>query len=129
MNITKKWVRPTKSPIAGVCGAFANALEINVTLIRLLWLGAGLIFGTGFCLYLICWWFLPTEAKQFDPDKPVFLGVCLRLAQKSEVEVSVIRIAVFISFFASMSLTFWGYFIAHLLLPKTTPSSPTTTPN
>ena len=115
---TKKWVRPEKAPIAGVCGAFANALDANPTVVRLIWLAAGLFFGTGFGLYMLCWWLLPSEKTQFDPDKASFLGVCLRISQKTGIEVGVVRIAVFLSFFISMSLTFWGYFIAHLLLPK-----------
>lgn len=115
---TKKWIRPKNAPIAGVCGAIANALDVNPTLVRILWLIAGLFYGTGFCLYLICWFFLPKEEKQFEPDRPVFLGVCYRLSKKTNIELAVIRIALFISFFATATLTFWGYFIAHLLIPK-----------
>lgn len=114
----KKWVRPKKSPIAGVCGAFANALDANPVVIRVIWLAAFLCFGAGVPLYFVCWWLLPSEEHQFDPDKASFLGVCLRISKKVDIEVAVVRIAVFISFFASAGITLLGYFIAHLLLPK-----------
>jgi phage shock protein PspC (stress-responsive transcriptional regulator) len=117
--MTKKWVRPKNAPIAGVCGAFANALEASPVVVRMTWLIAGLIFGTGFFLYIVCWWFLPKEENQFDPDTASFLGVCLRISQKTGIEIAIVRIAVFLSFFASAGITLLGYFVAHLLIPKT----------
>ncbi len=130
--MTKKWVRPKNSPIAGVCGAFANALDASPALIRVLWLVAGMFFGTGFFLYAVCWWFLPTEEAQFDPEKSSFLGVCLRISQKTGIELAVVRIAVFLSFFASAGITLFAYFVAHLLIPsaeakKVDPTHPAST--
>lgn len=125
LSETKKWVRPKNAPLAGVCGAFAKALDANPVVVRLLWLSAGLFFGTGFCIYLVCWWFFPSEEQQYDPDKATFLGVCLRISKKTGVELSIVRIATFLSFFVSVGLTAFAYFISHLLLPKleSTPTS------
>lgn len=115
---SKKWVRPKDSPIAGVCGAFSGALGIDVMIIRVIWLISGLIFGTGICLYLICWFFFPSEEKQFEADEPAFLGVCYRIAQRTGIEVSVIRVLYVLSIPVTGTLSIWGYFIAHLLIPK-----------
>jgi phage shock protein PspC (stress-responsive transcriptional regulator) len=49
--------------IAGVCGGFAEFFGVDVTLIRVLWLLAVLIHGTGVVAYLICLMLM----KQ-DPD-------------------------------------------------------------
>ena len=114
----KKWVRPQNTPLAGVCGAIANALGVSAAIIRVIWLVALLIYGTGFFFYLVAWSFLPREDHQFDPDKPLFLGVCMRLAKKLDLEVSLVRMATFFSFFLSCGLTVLGYFVCYFLLPS-----------
>lgn len=59
----KKLVRPIKGRvIAGVAAAFANYFNIDVTLIRLLWVFLLLPGGLpGFLPYLICWLIIPSE--------------------------------------------------------------------
>ncbi len=59
----KKLMRPTKGrKVAGVALAFANYFEIDVTLVRLLWLFAMIPGGfPGFLPYIICWVIIPSE--------------------------------------------------------------------
>jgi len=45
--------------IAGVCGGFAEYLEIDPTLVRLVWLLTALFIGWGFLAYLIAWIVMP----------------------------------------------------------------------
>lgn len=48
--------------IAGVCAAFANYLDIDVTIIRILWVLLLLPGGLpGLIPYLICWLVIPEE--------------------------------------------------------------------
>jgi phage shock protein PspC (stress-responsive transcriptional regulator) len=54
----------TQRRIGGVCGGLAEFLEADVTIIRLLWLVSILFFGTGFFLYLLLWFILPTSDAQ-----------------------------------------------------------------
>jgi phage shock protein C len=59
-----KLVRPLEGgKLAGVCAAFANFLGIDVTLVRLLFVGMLLFMGGGIWVYLICWAFIPKEAQ------------------------------------------------------------------
>ncbi len=51
----------TDKVFAGVCGGLANYFNIDVTIIRLLWLGAIFIGGVGFWLYLIAAIIIPRE--------------------------------------------------------------------
>ena len=48
--------------IAGVCAAWANSLDIDVTLVRVLWVCL-VVFtaGTGLLAYLLCWLIIPNE--------------------------------------------------------------------
>ncbi|NLM40641.1 MAG: PspC domain-containing protein [Firmicutes bacterium] len=55
----KRLVRSRDRKIAGVCGGIADYLGIDPTVIRLIWLIALLIYGTGAFLYLVCWVVIP----------------------------------------------------------------------
>lgn len=62
---TKSLVRPRKGrKLAGVCAAFANYLEIDVTIVRLLWVLLLIPGGLpGLIPYIICWIVIPSENK------------------------------------------------------------------
>ena len=51
--------------IAGVCAGLANYFDVDATLVRIFWIIAALVFGTGFLLYLIMWFVMPLDS---DPD-------------------------------------------------------------
>ncbi len=47
--------------IAGVCAGFARSLEMDVTLIRVIWLVVALGTGAGFLAYLVAWMIMPSD--------------------------------------------------------------------
>jgi phage shock protein C len=49
--------------IAGVCGGFAEYLDVDATLVRLLWLIMAFFVGWGFIGYLIAWIVMPNEPE------------------------------------------------------------------
>ena len=53
----------TDEKIAGVCGGFAEYLEIDVTLVRLIWLAALFLGGWGFIAYIVAWIVMPLEPE------------------------------------------------------------------
>jgi phage shock protein C len=53
----------TDQKIAGVCAGFADYLDIDVTLVRILWLALVFFAGWGIIGYLIAWIVMPVEAK------------------------------------------------------------------
>lgn len=58
----RKLVRPLDDKwLAGVCSAFARYLNVDLALVRILWLSAVILFGTGILAYLICWLIIPRE--------------------------------------------------------------------
>jgi phage shock protein C len=59
---SKKLMRSrTDSKIAGVCGGFADYLDLDVTLVRILWLMLALVGGWGVLGYIIAWIAMPEE--------------------------------------------------------------------
>ncbi len=64
MENEKKIVRPREGrKIAGVCQALANFFGLDVSIIRIVWLLAVLLGGTGLLAYLICWLVIPEEGR------------------------------------------------------------------
>lgn len=58
----KHLVRPMdKKKIAGVCAGFADYLEVDLTLMRIIWLCAAIFTGVGLIAYLICWIVMPKQ--------------------------------------------------------------------
>jgi phage shock protein C len=60
---TKRLRRPKSGrALAGVCAAFANYLDIDVTIVRLFWVFLLLPGGIpGLLPYIICWIVIPEE--------------------------------------------------------------------
>lgn len=49
--------------IAGVCAGFANYLEVDVVLVRILWLVLAFGTGLGFIAYIVAWIVMPKQAR------------------------------------------------------------------
>ena len=47
--------------IGGVCAGFARYFEIDVILVRVLWLAIALSTGVGFLAYLAAWMIMPSD--------------------------------------------------------------------
>lgn len=57
--------------IGGVCAGFARYLDVDVTLMRIIWLVTAIFTGIGFVAYLIAWIAMPAEAKLTMPSAPL----------------------------------------------------------
>jgi phage shock protein C len=47
--------------LGGVCAGIAEYLNVDPTVIRLLWVATVFLLGTGILLYLICWIIIPAR--------------------------------------------------------------------
>jgi phage shock protein C len=47
--------------IAGVCAGFARYLEVDIILIRVLWLAIAITTGVGFLGYIAAWLVMPSD--------------------------------------------------------------------
>ena len=52
--------------LAGVCAGLADYLEIDVTLIRIIFLFIAFQFGSGILLYIIMWFLMPKDPVMID---------------------------------------------------------------
>lgn len=61
----KRLVRAmNRKKIAGVCAGFADYFEVDVTLIRVLWLILAILWGFGFIAYIVAWIAMPKDYSQ-----------------------------------------------------------------
>ena len=51
----------TSKKIAGVCAGFARYFEVDVTLVRVIWLAVAICTGVGFLAYLAAWIIIPSD--------------------------------------------------------------------
>ncbi len=68
----KRLVRPKVGrKIAGVCLGFAEYFDLDVTIIRVVWLILALFGGGGFIAYVIAWIVMPEEPEYVVVTRPV----------------------------------------------------------
>ena len=67
----KRLVRPRLDrKIAGVCAGFAEYFDIDVTVVRVVWLVVAFMTGVGFIGYLVAWIVMPDEPYMLPTPAP-----------------------------------------------------------
>jgi phage shock protein C len=49
--------------VAGVCAGFARYFDVDVVLMRVLWLAVSICTGVGFIAYLVAWMVMPADDR------------------------------------------------------------------
>ncbi len=69
--MNKRLYRSTKEKmIGGVCGGLAEYFDIDPVLIRILFVVATFVGGSGILAYIICWIIIPEEPRVVQPAAP-----------------------------------------------------------
>ena len=110
-----KWLRARDGAICGVCKGLARTLDISVGVCRLLWVLSILVFGVGLGLYLMLAISLPREDKASQALNPVILGVCSKIAVRTDLEVGLVRFLALCLVFLSFGATVIGYIVLHFV--------------
>ena len=61
MNNKKLYKSNTDKKLAGVCGGIAEYLNIDSTVIRIIWIISSFAIGTGLIAYIICALVMPNQ--------------------------------------------------------------------
>ena len=56
--------------IAGVCAGFAKYFDLEISLVRVIWLLVALFGGGGLIAYVVCWIVIPYEDAQASAPVP-----------------------------------------------------------
>ena len=57
--MAKRIYRSSDRKIGGVCGGIAEYLNVDPTIIRLIWVILALVYGTGVLAYIVGWFIIP----------------------------------------------------------------------
>jgi len=117
---TLKWVRSRDGWIAGVCQGLGERFGVSPLLIRIGWLVSVLAFGTGLLIYILLALSLPLEDEIDQAYESKFLGVCANLAERSGMEVGIVRFLTLLVGLGSLGLTMIAYFVLYLVLDDKT---------
>ncbi len=117
-----KWVKARDGALLGVCKGVARALDVPIGLMRFLWILAVLFCGVGVGLYILLAISLPSEGKESEALKPLFLGVCAKIAQRSNLEVGIVRFLCLCLFLLSLGSTLVGYLVLYFVFDGKNPS-------
>ncbi|AHI56910.1 PspC domain-containing protein [Listeria ivanovii] len=62
----KLYKSSSQKMISGVCGGLAEYFGIEVTIVRLIWVGLSLIAGSGILLYIIAAIIIPKQTPESE---------------------------------------------------------------
>lgn len=108
MKVKKKLYRDSENGmIAGVCAGLAKYFNVDVNMLRLIWIILALFFGSGIFVYLAAIIIIPEEPQEnkeiemIDPAREkklslknsnkLIAGVCSGIADYFDVDVSILR--------------------------------------
>lgn len=115
----QKWTRSQDGWIAGVCEGLGRSFGVEPNLLRVIWVIAIFIFGTGLILYPILAFTLPREDRLNAYSETKILGVCYKIAQRTGVELGLVRLLGVISMLASLGMTLLIYLVLYFTMPPT----------
>ncbi|HPT84146.1 MAG TPA: PspC domain-containing protein [Limnochordia bacterium] len=59
--MSKRLYRSRDRKIGGVCGGIAEYLNVDPTIVRLIWAVLALFYGTGILAYILAWIIIPEQ--------------------------------------------------------------------
>lgn len=113
-----QWYRSDEGVIAGVCKGFAETLDLDVGILRILFIAAVLFGGVGVLTYVALAIALPRKDRLHEAMQPKVLGVCAKIAQRTEIDVAIVRFLALCLAVMSLGITVVLYVIAYFLLPR-----------
>ena len=70
-GVPRRLTRPMwDKKISGVCAGFARYFDMDVSIMRILWLVLAIFTGVGFIAYLVAWIAMPGEEYLVMPGSP-----------------------------------------------------------
>ena len=130
--------RSSFGQLGGVCEGLGTSFGVSPTLLRLIWLIAVFLGGTGIALYFLLWWLLPVENEinyeptiwKSGPDgnhRPPLertqynrkiLGICGGLARRWDIDPTLIRLLGISLAIMSLGVGIIIYLIAAIIVPN-----------
>ena len=114
----KKWVRSKDGWVSGVIEGLGNGHGFDPNMLRLIWLLSVFVFGSGIFIYLFLSFVLPREDRLNDYNQSKILGVCVKLAQRTGLELGLVRMLTAGAFIISGGLATLVYLLMYFFVDE-----------
>ncbi|MBN2017275.1 MAG: PspC domain-containing protein [Candidatus Cloacimonetes bacterium] len=123
---------PKNGKIAGVCSGLSEYLDVDVSIIRTIWVLFIIFGGAGFLMYIVAALIIPAKSGDDteisvegdedrhltrDSEHAVIWGVCSGIAKYFGMDVSIVRI-IFVLLGIYFASGIFLYIVLALILPK-----------
>lgn len=118
MTNNYRWIRGNNGWFFGVCDGLAKTFELEPWILRVIFFLSFYLFGAGLGLYLILAISLPREDKLDKAHNRKILGVCARIAKRSQIEIGLVRAAFVALAVGTLGVAFLVYLALYFVYPK-----------
>jgi len=113
-----RFYRSPNGYLCGVCRGIAESFQLNIILVRLVWLAAIFFYGFGLGLYIMLAVSLPRQ-DQFDKAfNRRLLGVCAKISKKMNWEVGLVRFSTILLSLGSLGFALIAYVVLYFSLEE-----------
>jgi len=116
----------TEKVIGGVCSGLAEYFDIDVVIVRVIFIATALVWGTSILIYLILWIAIPRKpvvpvSKSATEETPEAIGIATKQIQSESVRTNKSReilavILIFVGLYATLdNIVYW--FSGRIVLP------------
>ncbi|MEK6555582.1 MAG: PspC domain-containing protein [Bdellovibrionota bacterium] len=117
MGTEPRFTRSSTGILAGVCKGLAERFQIDVMLVRILFIASVIFFGVGICFYILLAVSFPRQDQLDRAYDTRIMGVCARLALRFDFDIGLVRLLTLIVFLSSLGSTLLFYVILYFVLP------------
>lgn len=115
--LDKPWTRSQAGLLLGVCKGLADRFQVDVMMVRILWVLAFCFWGFGFFLYLVLAISFPRQGQEAASNESKLFGVCLRFSKRFAIDVGLVRAGTLLSLVPSGGTTLLLYVALYFILP------------
>lgn len=118
MTNNYRWIRGNNGWFFGVCDGLSKTFGLESWILRVIFFLSFYLFGAGLGLYLILAFSLPREDKLDKAHNRKILGVCARIAKRSQIEIGLVRAAFVALALGTLGVAFLVYLALYFVYPK-----------
>jgi phage shock protein C len=115
--LNSPWIRSVDGIVFGVCKGLADRFQLDVMLVRILWVLFICFGGSGIFIYLVLAVSLPLANQVPESRDGRLFGVCARAARRFQLDVGLVRAVALTSVFFSAGVSIFVYIALYFILP------------
>jgi phage shock protein C len=116
--VDRPWTRSSNGSLLGVCRGLADRFNVDVMMVRILFVLSFWFGGLGFLVYLVLAISFPKEDAIATSRTAKLFGVCNRFSKRFDIDVGLVRAGFVFSLLLSGGTTLFVYVALYFFLPS-----------